>query len=406
MNVLSLNHDVLSHILSFLVAKDALNLSVTSRKIYSIARRHAFSAVSLTSPAQLAEFCAYMLADVANRLFWLRDLEVCTSAFGVTSGEELEEEEGLVYLQDAALLAGLFAQATMLKCLSVSCIEVLVMSDSRIVEALIALPGLNKLQLSGTGPFTGQMLNKLRSRPRKLLLSFMERPSQSPLFFEHFASLQSLHVLDLWNIKLDEFPPSQNGALLQCPTVQHLSITASVAPMSLFVRAFPNLRTLLLWCVTAASLSPVTVTEDECWHRLNHVGGYTRDFTYWRVACPVRWLELDVAITDDTQVELVISAVRDMTPIILSLNIYLYTELSFWTSLAGAVPRLKYLDLVAMNWSISRCQRWLVSPIYSVQNAWPVLGTTIGSSPTYVEDVEVDLRTSLRQLASSAQRTR
>ena len=80
MNLLALNDDVLTNIVSFLGCRDALSLSATSRHIHDIAKRRVHTTVELRYPAQTPLFCAYMLADVPNRAQRLQSLTV-TSAY-------------------------------------------------------------------------------------------------------------------------------------------------------------------------------------------------------------------------------------------------------------------------------------------------------------------------------------
>ena len=68
MNLSSLNHDVLRHIVSFLDSRDALSLCETSRWVHSVARERALASVSVKHHTTIARISKFFTDDPMREL--------------------------------------------------------------------------------------------------------------------------------------------------------------------------------------------------------------------------------------------------------------------------------------------------------------------------------------------------
>ncbi|GBE89639.1 hypothetical protein SCP_1603030 [Sparassis crispa] len=286
MDLLSLNDDILSLIAALLSSRDALSLSRTSRKVHVMAKRHALSTVELTSSGQLAAFCTYMLCDVSTHLLCLRSLKVTLSAVGV-------EDEGMIdyaSFNSASLLAALIGQASRLRCLSISCLDELIKTEPHIGAAVASLPNLEKLELHEVGARALDVVRRLRSRPRVLSLHYYGSKINSNPISYTLRNLQNLQIVRLSGIV---WPEEDSAPVWTKPWlgVRELQVMYSEAPMTEFVRAFPNVRKL---SIRGLYRIYDHVQEPLCWHSLDFIHIYQYDdLARWKITCPVFWLRYE-----------------------------------------------------------------------------------------------------------------
>ncbi|KAI0941024.1 hypothetical protein AcV7_003243 [Taiwanofungus camphoratus] len=351
MNLPSLNDDVLSIILSHLSTQDAFNLSATARGLYSVAMRRALYTVALCSPQQLSAFCESMFADVPNRLHSLRNLELSSLAFGVAGNFEAKQTGDF---SSAPLLADLLEQAHDLKSISLPCVEYLIQREPRVAYALAALPDLVELRLKDMGGHSLEVIRMLQSTPSKLIMRFDEFSVAFRATLPAIAHLQSLKNLELSFLNKRSAPHNMTidlGAIPQWLNVRHLTVTHSDVPMSICVRAFPNLQTLHLGDVSLAGESENTI----CWPTLHRAHGFPADFRHWQLTCPVHELELDSFLfaRDMQQQSDTLSVVKNTRPVMLTLQCCTDIMHSFWTPLLQLAPRLRCMEIFVLCGQIS-----------------------------------------------------
>ncbi|KAH9835029.1 uncharacterized protein C8Q71DRAFT_768360 [Rhodofomes roseus] len=159
--LLSLNKDVLEELVSFLASPDALRLSMTARGLRSIAKRRSLADIRLRSTERATLFCRYMLADIPDRLRWLRRLEIHLGTF-------YEERISLAIPG----LVRVLAHAPSLKSLTFDDAEV--MLESGILAAAVRmLTTLEELNLRKYGLLAVSTVRRLCSDLRKLSLTGM-----------------------------------------------------------------------------------------------------------------------------------------------------------------------------------------------------------------------------------------
>ncbi|EED80685.1 predicted protein [Postia placenta Mad-698-R] len=287
-----LNEDVLTHIVSYLSTHDALNMSLTSRDIYTIAKRHALSVVTMRSNA-IVRICTYMLDDIPGRLHWVRELQVC---FHNIDGCFFFAVE----LSDTAarLLVSLFENAIHLKSLRIPyLVDTLLLTQPRIAPALSALHHLEILDLELSPAESESERNaEVFAIQREMLREMRSRPVELSLWIPSFSDLSSIqHIQTIRRLTLsrlnshnEEYPNHAQGSqlVLSWPTVSSLTLNRCRLSMSQAVRAFPNLREL---CVRYPS-SGLTSTSSVCWPHMDYVKGPIALFKEWSFNCHVHYL--------------------------------------------------------------------------------------------------------------------
>ncbi|OBZ74008.1 hypothetical protein A0H81_06512 [Grifola frondosa] len=364
-NLLSINGDVLYNILSFLPTRSGLNLAATSHALYAEAICHAISVVTLSnSPEQVTEFCAYMLADPANRLSQLRALTITSSAFCENSILSIGD------YSSGPLLADVLAQTPGLRSLSLACTEHLFQSEPRISQAIISLALLEQLKLYHISPSVLDILPKMRSKPRTLALSVHASGVHAFSLSSYLTHLHYLETLDL-----SGFSPSHvdlqatDVAHPPWPAVRSLSLTDIGIHSSAVVHAFPNVRDLRFWGNSAHGWDMLGLQFGGCWPSLDHVHGSIYELKSWCITCPISWLQLDGIITEDPIVQRdALHVVQSVSPVTLSMEIRPGVNVSFWTRLSEAIPRLRCLELLLVTNS-TNLQEWMEKIIPTLQTS-------------------------------------
>ncbi|KAH9941960.1 hypothetical protein B0H21DRAFT_541428 [Amylocystis lapponica] len=344
MNLLALNHDVLSTIVFSLSTNDAFNLSATARAIHGLAMQRALSEVDLWCTEQMRGFCTFMLADVEGRLRWLRRLDIASNIFSY--GDIVEDTDGevIVFIDSdfswCAAIADILERAHNLQHLSLPFSSLLLQTEPRIGDAVAALRELTSLRLNYVGPGRAaiDLVNRLSGSIRELDLSFLNGNGKIVPFFDLIAPLENLQSLNVWWLLPENIQvPRDRGARRRWPALHTLRIALSDVPFGPLVDAFPN--------VQIRTLSDVVTTDADsgaCWPRLDEVrSGAHRDPEGWRVACSVRWFQLESHIYDTMRTTL--GSIQNISPVRLSCEIQDYMTDEFWATLAQDAPRLRTL---------------------------------------------------------------
>ncbi|KAL6301689.1 hypothetical protein BKA93DRAFT_828025 [Sparassis latifolia] len=187
-----LNDDVLLAIISHLATHDALSLSATTRVLHGLATRHALSSVTIhfRDAAHFKIFCRYLLADIPNRLYCVRRLEINAEA---CDGPDMLD------VTVPALLADPLEKIRpgQLQALVLYQPEFIIGGESRIQVAISALPELIELRLED---FAGvkyiQSLVGFSPVLRKLALELYFRVGISDVLasISHMQQLESLEL--------------------------------------------------------------------------------------------------------------------------------------------------------------------------------------------------------------------
>lgn len=356
MALLALNHDVLFEILSQTDSRSALNLSMVSRKAYDLSLPQALSDVTLSrSQNQVRSFCQFILADLQNRLPYLRQLTIECTSFGVARHIEFHKT---VDFSAASDIAELLAKAKRLNRLSIACFEGLIAYEPRISIAVCGIPDLADLALHNCGHLTVAMLPSLRSRPRRLAFTSLFNRSL-PSFFHRLIAVDSIETLELSHLSLtDGSQPHEEIHEIPCmPSVRSLILKGCTARMSLFVRAMPNLRSLHISDVYSKVDGHSDHLKSGCWQGLAFLRGNVPDFRQWNVVCPVRQVQLDLTAFHYPDA---LSVIRHTSPVVLSLPMETkLIDTTFWGDFITATPRLRYLEVCLDEGRQQKLNDWM-----------------------------------------------
>lgn len=343
MTLLSLNHDTVERLISFLPSSDALRLSMTAHGLHQIAKRRALAEVRLRTTERSTLFCKYMLADIMDRLQHLRQLEIHLGTF-------YEERISLAIPG----LVRVLAHAPALQSLTLDDAEV--MLESGILAAAVRmLTTLEELNLRKYGLLSVSTVRRLSSNLRKLSLTGMLLPRR------HVA-LSMLLCPD------PEALTDDDQAAKRWPSITELELDVAcpmdTIPHKAIVQSFPNLQCLLLR-VTEADIAegeerPTRVPDRVGWPHLDwltgtpvSLGGFTG---------PVKCLRFTEGAPDVLH-ERGAEIVGYLRPVFLSVAAPHESDTRFWTQLGEHAHRLRSLriELINPGKDASELDEWMVS---------------------------------------------
>ncbi|EED78345.1 predicted protein [Postia placenta Mad-698-R] len=324
-------------------------MSLTSHDIYTIAKRHALSVVTMRGNA-IVRICTYMLDDIPGRLHWVRELQVC---FHTIAGDFVFTVE----LSDttARLLVSLLENAIHLKSLRIPyLVDTLRLTRPRIAPALSALHHLEILDLElGSAKFENERNAEVFAIQREMLREMRSRPVELSLWIPSFSDLSSIqHIQSIRRLTLsrlnshnEEYPNHAQGSqlVLSWPTVSRLTLNRCQLSMSQAVRAFPNLRELRVRYPS----SGLTSTSSVCWPHMDYVKGSIALFEKWSFNCHVHHLIVTLMpYFGSADVVTLLNTIRQTSPRILELSVTANSKLdTFWAKLAETAPQVRSLEI-------------------------------------------------------------
>lgn len=403
MGLLELDDDSLGIIVSFLSQLDALRLSLSFRRIHPFARQQALSRIVIKSPGQLNRVCRYLLLDVPGRLLFVRSLTVHRSASGQFWLRKRDNLDA-----DPSLLAEVLRQGDQLRSLRLELFSTVHAAEPQVASAICALRPHQHLDLylDDISNDTIDMLTQTAFIPRQLCL-FNCNPADVPdmsalLRAPLLRRVRCLHIHGL-RITDDDSASHRGGAPVQCTSVEELWVGRCYVSMATLTTSFPNVKSLLLRTRRPAQAlesagpdffydvpcSPpsgdldlsewreenydhgLKGSETACWEQLDTLrcdrGGSVGDLIRWNATTKVRWLILEPGPNPFAWRTL--SAVRRMQPVVLSLECLSppFSRL-FWTHLASAAPRIRYLDITleAEDTAAQPLSTWAVRSMQSL----------------------------------------
>ncbi|KZT00984.1 uncharacterized protein LAESUDRAFT_816167 [Laetiporus sulphureus 93-53] len=327
MSLAYLHDDVLAELFTYLSARDACRLSLTSKQIHPIAMQRAWSVVIIRRCARIQGVCEAMLKKPASRIAYLRELRVDSDALW---GADKNVYSQLVKVIQHPL-------ALKLRVLQLGNVAQLLVDFPSLVFVLASLSELIHLELERAGQNALSMIQRLSARPRTLRIDF--------------SGDQNNAIVPPSLLSIDSFWPS----------LLHLSILSLNEPIKTFARAFPNIRRLQ---VTSAYSFSSPLGQSPCWTSLEFLDAGTANTSLVRaVKCLVRHSMLDIVRCTDHGSSM-ISVVRGTNPVVLSLSLGMQRTPGIWGQLVDVGQRLRYLILVIKP-----------DPLFTTQEFIEALGT-------------------------------
>ncbi|KAI0371664.1 hypothetical protein BV20DRAFT_964878 [Pilatotrama ljubarskyi] len=340
LQLLSLNQDVLSHIISYLSYPDALSLAHTCKAAHALSLDPALHTVVLDRFAeQLTKFRDFLLAKPSRPLFLKSLIITKTVTWDMEAGKAAEA------------LGDVLEKATMLEHFSCGEMRNLVAADARVKDNLIALTRLTGLTLLEGGPETAEIAASLKSEGiRQLTLDMLwhSRKTTFEYFFGSFRRYRRLELLSISRMYAKIIIPLvASDITIVMPSVRTLELHRSYIPLSLAATVFPSVTNLTF---TNARHYPNFGYRDvlpaevaHCWANVDEAHIDARDLVFWPISCRVRWLDLDVLRGGYSREA--IAAVDRTCPRVLSCAYTIDADNLFWVRLPVIATELRLLDV-------------------------------------------------------------
>lgn len=344
MSLLSLNDDVLLAIFATLYGKDALHVSLTSKRAYTLAGPCIASRIECTSPKRLRRIHTYLLAassDGGLRARFLKFLWIDRGAFEDPLAECPYDHPKYDFSQ-VHLVREILLQASNLRELWIAGFQACIERDARIWDIIQSLTGLVDLQLFDVTDSSLTIFDSFRSDYlTRLTLTYRRSRSKAEIPISPLPSLPSIR-----HLRLHEPTMFALDLVGRCPNLSALivSFIQKTQPRDL-PRAcggsqWPSLRRLMV-----SELQDVRSFSE----RLRTVGSLQ--------ICGM----LDCRSGGDLAL---LEVLRQTSPVGLYVSIQTSCqEPLFWDAIPSAAPRLRSLELQLQRpsgCSIPEAYSWLV----------------------------------------------
>ncbi|KAI0351795.1 hypothetical protein OH77DRAFT_1523907 [Trametes cingulata] len=415
-SLLSLNYDVLQEIISYLHAKDALNLALCCKALHELASPRISAIAHIWRPSHFRKVCAHMLGPRLP-VKHLRELDIHYTAFA-DEGEEDESEEDEDEDEDeegegegvdseneepdpldvfwdfsqAHLVRDLLLQATALRRLALDRVHPLLEKEPRIGEALCAMTRLVSLDLCTVSEPTIPLISNLNRNLRRLQVAYHgfddimeDQPNSMPLCLSLLAPFQQLQTLILQHF--DPLPevvanPPQFPALR---TLRLQYVTSAALP---FVDLCPNISKFDLYMDADKPHSHrFRMPEDgRKWGSLTHLGlAALRDVhpiqnrlkIIDRVQIagrPLQQPERPITSYDHAKIATFFDLLCVTSPVSLALSVAVgWTPVTFWEEVPTLAPRLRILSVRIELMSLSEQNESWLDTVPDALRALPLL---------------------------------
>ncbi|RPD72365.1 hypothetical protein L226DRAFT_511839 [Lentinus tigrinus ALCF2SS1-7] len=367
MDLLSLNDDVLLAIFAHLHGEDALNVSLTSKRVYGLAAPRIASHIVCASPEELRRLHAYLLSNIRDgtpraRFLEKLDIDGCTFQ-GVT---EHEQGSYMGNYSQVSLIGDILLRAPNICELSFDKLHPCIERDPRIVDVIRSLASIVKLEVSVIADVSFFIFDSARLLDNLAHLCLAYHYSGYRPLFNQAQSLQPLisllpsfrHLHTLEIRRLDpkaRLSQAARRSMRSLPSIRILRLRDVSTSILDLVDLCPNLSVFTMSLV----LEDVeqTVIEGPKWPSLRLLGVDELDDVrlYSTRLRTVDQLQIcgQILLNSDTTAmspkERLLELLRDTSPV----GLYMCVKLSgqveqscgFWSDMARAAPRLRSLEL-------------------------------------------------------------
>ncbi|KAI0748363.1 hypothetical protein C8Q80DRAFT_1337088 [Daedaleopsis nitida] len=396
--LLSLNDDVLTCIVSHLAFRDAVSLSYTSKAAHAIPTDPALHTIVLDgSTVQVKKFRDYLLST-ESRCNWLKSLTLAKAVTWEIDDSSTEPAEALV---------DILRRAVNLESFNCGAMEGLICaSGGRVAEALTSLTHLRDLTVNEGADKLVEAVSNLSSLHLRTLVIGIGGITKTSLarFFSPLARFPHLETLSLSGLRDISRLPETSVVI---PTVHTLSLKLSDLPMYVMVAIFPNVRRLTFRSDPgyrysngfhiARITNPVPPSSSQCWpHPLVEVHINVSDLDRWPLTCRVGWLDFDLLLSGHSREALL--AVDRTKPRVLSCAYRIDADNLFWVRLPTIATELRFLDARILELSGHR-KRYMLLHV----TRFPELAVVFLCIRAYYlpEDVDAELEGIAHDIAAS-----
>lgn len=368
---LLLNPDVFIFLLTLLDPLDALRVAMTSHRAYPLAIKRFHSDVRLgfsdnpsrSGPEQIIQFCNYMLAD-PERATHLKSLSIGSGGF-TRIVQERSRDTWEFDPSCAVELAQLLRKADRLKQVLIYDYESVVQAQPILGEAMEELPNLHDLSFKHVGHASLKTVSCLNSKLRKLEFGLWKGGPLTSTDAKPFVNLNE--TLETLTLRSCSCLMENVGRDYVWPRVRSLILGGRVPRLSTLVHAFPDARCIEFaeGCSVARDEEPVSY-----WDLLDSL---ETSLPLPFFACPVRRVKLSYVLgsgnarTVHECIEKTLAFLERTNPVVFSCKVTQALSATRMTSLATAMPELRFLELALHQEDLCsdevalEFERWIVS---------------------------------------------
>ncbi|KAI0761011.1 hypothetical protein BD413DRAFT_252948 [Trametes elegans] len=387
-SLLSLNEDGLCSIVSYVHGTDALNLSLTCRRVHDLAIHRVAAVILCDGDRELRLLHRYMFFGSRPRAHYLESLILhCECVYSLDHAVEdlrpMNEgwDDAMDWSQNL-LLYDLLTNAPKLRHLQLPVFQQAMQNHPQLGDAVCAIPHLTSASFDIVDDSTVRFLETIRGDLRSLMLGYSCEGSTGryettdvalsldPLLglLEKHRHLRALHLLDFIPTQtftepshiLHSFPALRTLVLITCDP-----IVLDLVPL------FPNVSVIEFnmfdYPFTEEGLDALQPSVGAPWPplRVLDLGGLGEVRQVQEVVSSVHLLEVrnfvPVAKPHRRKLDYFMSFIRKTSPVGMRIALHLLAApMQFWPEVLQAAPDLRFLELkLALEDITEDCVGWL-----------------------------------------------
>ncbi|KAI0749343.1 hypothetical protein C8Q80DRAFT_1269239 [Daedaleopsis nitida] len=314
MHFLDLNDDSIRHVCDYLVGQHVLNLSLTSKRLYSLAIDRTIGALNAFRLEELRNFHWVVLFGTSwSRAHHVESIVVDSAALDDDGFAAYSEEEETPML-------------------SLDSVYIIVLREPRLAEAFTALRRLTRVEFGMVSDSIVKLFPRLHTLKIEMCFELAKRHAFADLPQGAEPAFPSVRRLFFW---LGPFPPAVE-LVRRCPNVElvHLSPdliyrdTLELLPPA----SWPPLRSLCCDLLSVHSACCATGVAE------------LKPVTHLQV--PHRFSVVDPEGEDKAEVTMLMCILRRTSPVWVQLPMEVgAAPMRFWSEVPHAAPRLRCLDM-------------------------------------------------------------
>ncbi|KAI0635503.1 hypothetical protein C8Q77DRAFT_1052012 [Trametes polyzona] len=344
-----LNDDVLLLILADFYGEDALNVALTSKRLYHLAAPRVAARAFCWKPEMITQLCDYMLTplDSRPRARYLQILVLHSVAF--VKSEDGDE----VSASDTARLSTLLSEAHSLRTLrwGKAFLECFV-HDPHLGLALSSLKSVTVLELrTVNAEIVSLLASMVTLEVLQLWRNSVGPPEQNSLLqalIMALSNLRRLHTLSLWNLQADASPVA-TSARPRFSSIKKLSLCGCPAQYFTLLSFCPNISHLEVLFYPTAERGAFMASRGNAWPPLDRLTISLRDFEPqgFENLNRVHWLDIrDEPFESPVTARALSLALPKLRPVSVSASArFRENDSPAWKALSGYERGLRMLDV-------------------------------------------------------------
>ncbi|KAH9848391.1 hypothetical protein C2E23DRAFT_889052 [Lenzites betulinus] len=385
----TLNGDILGELTSHIHGEDALNLALTSRRLYDFAIHRVAVILVCRTRADLICLHRHLLSGEPKRAIYLRSLTILNTTF---IERPWQEDPNWIFPKNtyeyslATLLGDILEDAHNLTHLLLEHAAPLLQHDPRIAPAVASMRKLVRLKLCDIDANILPVFTNLRSRPQVLYVSpvTVDTPAETKRVLNivweiltAMSSVQELRAIDL-DLKGISDLPEPTAAHISLPQVRYLSVHWW-HPQFDVAKTFPNLEVF----EQHVNSTQLRRSPKQPLRRLS----VAEIHTFEASRQPVHFLHLR---RYPRELRSFRRTVYEASPVGIALHCFIDTPvwLKYWFQLPRAAPRLRFMDVHCHTWERRHEHGWANKFVQSLRRYALVCLRIVAPQPPSFESLD------------------